>query len=172
MFAHRKPPFRYENWRENSLRTCADFKSSFANLFVNETPGGHILLSISLWKLNQIKKRMPSVNTLDFLSIQWTHLQPCPISWDYPFNGGFCSIEGHHYAGAPLQTIFYASCSLAYKSWFQGPAAWCNSSMEALSTMIGSPSYVSGTGRATCFGSLAEMCFFIVSLMSGPGLVL
>jgi hypothetical protein len=20
-----------------------------------------------------------------FRSIQWTHLQPCPISWDYPF---------------------------------------------------------------------------------------
>jgi hypothetical protein len=29
---------------------------------------------------------MLSVNTLDFLSILWTHLQPCPISWDYPFN--------------------------------------------------------------------------------------
>jgi hypothetical protein len=37
-------------WRKCSypLRTCADFKSSIANLFVNETPGGHILLLISL----------------------------------------------------------------------------------------------------------------------------
>jgi hypothetical protein len=44
--------------------------------------------------------------------------------------------------------------------------------MEALSTMRSSPAYVSGTGKATCFGSLAEMCFLIVSVMSGEtGLV-
>jgi hypothetical protein len=33
--------------------------------------------------------------------------------------------------------------------------------------MRSAPAYVSGTGRATCFGSLAEMCFLIVSVMSG-----
>jgi hypothetical protein len=38
--------------------------------------------------------------------------------------------------------------------------------------MRSSPAYVSGTGRATCFGSLEEMCFLIVSVMSGEkGLV-
>jgi hypothetical protein len=46
------------------------------------------------------------------------------------------------------------------------------SSTEALSTMRSSPAYISGTGRATCFSSLAEMCFLIVSVMSGEkGLV-
>jgi hypothetical protein len=76
-----------ETDKKTLLRTCADFKSSIANLIISETEGSHILLSIFLWKHNQIKKRMPSVNTLDFLFIQWTHLQPCPISWDCPLKG-------------------------------------------------------------------------------------
>jgi hypothetical protein len=40
--------FRGEVHIKNPLRTCADFNSSIANLFVNETPGSHIILTISV----------------------------------------------------------------------------------------------------------------------------
>jgi hypothetical protein len=42
---------------ENVDKSSADSNFSIANLFVYETPGGHVVYAFSLRKRNQIKKK-------------------------------------------------------------------------------------------------------------------